>query len=179
MEDSPVLGYMRTEKNDGSEPLLDLFAQTLLAQGWKVGGLVQHTSTAPNGTALMELVDIRTGNRFTISQPLGPDSSGCCLDSGGLCEASAVLRREIDAKVDLLIVNKFAVAEAEGHGLLQELFLAVEQGLPVLTSVASRYQADWDRLLGECGQPLPAGLDQLDQWWREMSAARHAHGSGD
>ena len=175
----PVIGFIQTEKNDGSEDLLNLFAQDLTRKGWNIGGLVQHSSKTAQGSSLMELIDIRTGERFIISQPLGPDSSGCCLDAGGLCDSSAVLRREISAKVDLLIINKFAVAEAEGKGLLQELFMAVEHDIPILTSVASRYRPDWDHVMADCGHAIQPNLADLHHWWESVSAARKAHGTGD
>ena len=175
MNETPFIGFIRTERNDGSEKLLDVFAAQLRNNGWNVGGLIQQTTSASNGAAQMELVDIRTSRRYLISQSLGKESSGCCLDPSGLCEASAVLRREIEAQVDILLINKFAVAEAEGQGLLQELYLAVEREIPVLTSVASRYRPDWDRIMGDCGQPIDPDLAALEQWWAAVSAARLAH----
>ena len=177
METNPIIGVMQTEKSDGTESLLLDFARALQQNGWNVGGLVQQTTRVASGSPHMELLDLRTGDRYVISQPLGQKSGSCCLDTTGLCDSSAVLRREIEAGVDLLIINKFAVAEAEGKGLLQELFLAVQSGVPVLTSVASRYQEDWDRLTGGCGQAIKPSTDALTAWWGAVSAARQAHGS--
>ena len=175
MDFSPKIGVVQTEKGDGTEMVLYEFAHLLIDQGWNVGGLAQQTSLATNGATQMELVDLRTKDRYLISQPLGRDSKGCCLDASGLCDSSAVLRREIESRVDLLIINKFAVAEAEGKGLLQELFMAIEQDIPVLTSVASRYKEDWDRLMGEYGYPIAPTLEALTAWWDQTSAARKTH----
>ena len=175
---TPIIGVVQTEKNDNSQSLLADFAQSLLNAGWNVGGLVQQTTHSATGPSIMELVDIRTKERFLISQPLGKDSSSCCLDPSGLCDSSAVLRRELSTDIDLLIVNKFAVAESEGKGLLQELFLAIEQGVPVLTSVASRYKDDWGRLTGGCGQNLPPSIEAMTTWWDRVSATRKTHGAG-
>jgi len=178
MEIPFTLGVMQTEKGDGTETILADFARILLAEGCNVGGLVQVNTHHPDGLSQAELVDIRTGERYLISQPLGKQSSGCRLDPIGLCDATAVLRREIDANVDLLIVNKFAYAEAEGKGVLQELFCALERGIPVLTSVASRYRPDWDTIIGEGGRFLDPTIPALSRWWRESSPGQ-AHRSGD
>jgi Protein of unknown function (DUF2478) len=164
----PALGVLQTQKNDGSEKLLSDFAHNLIQNGWNVGGLVQHTSRYPSGSNLMELVDIRTQERFVISQPLAAASQNCCLDPGGLCTSSAVLRREIEAGADLLIINKFAVAEAEGKGLLQELFMAIEREIPILTSVSNRYKDDWDRLTGGYGEPIAPTAQAIQAWWDRL-----------
>ncbi len=178
MEIPFTLGVMQTEKGDGAETVMADFVQFLQARGVTVGGLIQVNTNHPDGLYQMELLDLRTNDRYLISQPLGKSASGCRLDPSGLCDASAVLRREIEAKVDLLVINKFGIAESEGKGILQELFQALEQGIPVLTSLSSGYRENWSQIMDDCGQFLPPTLAALIQWWEEVSAPGHAHGAG-
>lgn len=165
------LGLVVHTKGDSTESLIAAFAQHLRDSGVNVGGLAQHSQPQPNGKTLMELEDIRTLDRYQISLDLGPGSQSCSLDPRGLCDASAVIRREIALRPHLLIINKFAVAEAEGKGLLQELFAAIENGLTILTTVSTTYLEDWTRLTGGLGVRLDPKREALDQWWRSVNRA--------
>jgi hypothetical protein len=177
MDNPFTLGVMQTEKGDGTETVMAEFVAFLLAQGKNVGGLIQVNTHHPDGLSQVELVDVRTQDRYLISQPLGKASTGCRLDPAGLCDASAVLRREIDAKPDLIVINKFGIAEAEGKGILQELFTALELGIPVLTSVSGRYRDDWNKIMDDSGQFLAPTVSALKNWWDDISSTGHAHRS--
>lgn len=163
------IGLILHERGDSSEELLFRFAFALRAKGVDAGGLVQRSSTATNGKPEMDLIDLRTGREFRISQNLGAGSTACCLDPSGLAEASQVLRREIAAGVDLLVVNKFAGAECDGGGLAMETFEAIAAGIPVLTSLATRYRERWDVLTEAAGTLLEPNEDALWRWWAEVS----------
>ncbi len=158
-------------RGGGSEELLARFARSLRDRGENVGGLIQishkYAAVPPgqSGKSGMELVDIRTDRHFGISQKLGGLSDACSLDSSALAEASQVLRREIEAGCSLLIINKFAETEAQGQGFLSEMFDAVSRGIPVLTSVSSRYRPQWDEISGGLGTMLSPDDLALDQWW--------------
>ena len=172
MEDTLItarVGLVVHTKGDGTERIVADFAQRLLARGITVGGLIQHSTPQANGKPRIEVEDIRRQERYLISLNLGPGSQSCSLDSQGLCDASAVIRREINARPDLLIINKFAVAEAEGQGLLQELFTAIQAGLTILTTVSQGYLVDWERLTGNIGTRIAPDAAALDQWWDQLS----------
>lgn len=157
------------DKSGQTEELLERFARKLQAQGVCVGGLVQRSSSYANGRNRMDLVDLRTGQSFMISQNLGPDSKGCCLDPQALVGASHVLRQAIADKVDLLVANKFSGMEAEGEGLAPDMFEAAAQGIPVLTTLASRYRDKWQALTEGLGTLLPPDEAALDQWWERVA----------
>jgi len=159
------IGLILHERGDKSEELLLNFAFALRAEGVDIGGLVQRSSIAANGKPEMDVIDVRTGAEFRISQNLGTGSSACCLDPAGLAEASQVLRREIAAGVELLVVNKFSGAECEGGGVAAETFEAIAQGIPVLTTLATRYRERWDALTESAGTLLEPDLDALRHWW--------------
>ena len=171
MSAPPVIGVVYGESSLIGPDLLPAFAARLTAQGRQVGGLIQRGRVVPAGPDIMELVDVRTGDAYAISQWLGAGSTACRLDMAGLSAASAVLRREIATPPDLLIINKFAKAEAEGGGLLQELFQAVQAGIPVLTTLAPKHLTAWRQLMAEYGQMLPPRPAALEEWWETHAAS--------
>ena len=165
------IGLILHERGDGTEELLMQFAFDLLDKGVNVGGLVQRSVRGPTGKNIMDLIDIRTKDEFRISQDLGAGSDACSLDPAGLAEASQVLRREIESGVALLVVNKFSGAECSGEGLAAETFEAIAQGIPVITSLAVRYQDDWNLLTESAGTLLQPNLAALWSWWTGLTQA--------
>ena len=164
------IGIVLSESGLGIEPLLAGFAADLQIHGFNVGGLVQRSGVGPTGRPVMDLVDIRTGDEFRISQDLGPESSGCSLDISGLAEASRVLRREIEAGVELLVINKFSGLESDGGGFVAEMFQAISRGIPVLSSLSPRNRPQWNTLTGNAGSMLQPHSQALWQWWTCVSA---------
>lgn len=148
--------------------LLTEFALTLMAEGVNLGGLVERSTPVAPGRSRLDLVDLRTGMAFPITQDLGAGSDACAIDPGAIAEASKVLRHEIAAGVELLVVSKFAGLEAAGRGLAAELFLAVSEGVPVLTSVSARYKEEWDRQTGGSACELAPDRDALMAWFEAI-----------
>ncbi|WP_185961502.1 DUF2478 domain-containing protein [Telmatospirillum sp. J64-1] len=163
-----AIGVILHPSGSHTEELLGAFAEELRDRGVRVGGLYQRSGTDPNGKSRMELVDIAEGKVYLISQNLGRFSQACCVDPGGLADASMVLRRDMERGLDLLIINKFARHESLGRGLTAELFEAVSRGIPVLTAVSHRYKAAWDELTDCAGDILAADPDALRSWWAKV-----------
>lgn len=138
--------------------------KALQADGLRVGGLYQRTTAYPSGRSRMDLIDIANHTAHEISQDLGAGSSACCLNPGALLDASAVLRRDITAGVDLLVVNKFAGMEVDGEGLAPDAFEALAMGIPVLTCLSTRYRAQFDALTGGLATMLPPDAAALRVW---------------
>lgn len=148
--------------------LLGRFAARLRAAGVDVGGLCQVNGEGEGGHGHC-LVDIRTGERYRISQELGAEAAACSLDPGGFAAASVVLRREIAHGAALLVVNKFAWLESAGQGLLPEMFEAIASGIPVLTSLSPRHKAAWDAATDGAGTVLTASDGALWEWWEQIA----------
>lgn len=166
----PVIGIMCHEKGDGAERVLATFALGLRAAGRDAGGLVQRSLRDAEGRrAGVELIDIRTGDAFRISQELGAGSTACSLDTQGLAEASMVLRREIEAGVALLVVNQFGETESAGGGLVAETFEAISRGIPLLTSVATCHLAAWEAMTEGAGEKLAPTPEALQRWWKSVA----------
>ncbi|HXP95282.1 MAG TPA: DUF2478 domain-containing protein [Telmatospirillum sp.] len=169
-DELPPIGVILHERADGSEELLMDFVSALRAEGWDVGGLAQKSVKTSSHHNRMELIDIRTGSAFSISQNLGVGSDACCVDPAGLAAASQVLRREIEQGVALLVISKFAKAECEGKGLLPETFEAISKGIPVLTTLATRHKPQWDEIIGDAGEMLAPRMEILRQWWNRVNS---------
>lgn len=148
------------------DELLDRFTAELRRRGFRVGGVVQRNYGALDDCAdRMELVDVATGKAFNISQNLGRESQSCRVDPSGVADASQALRRAIEERADLLVVNKFAGLEAHGKGLADELLSAIAEGIPVLTSVGSRFLNEWQGFTGGFTALLSPDEDALWRWW--------------
>ncbi len=148
------------------ERLLARFAATLRARGVRVGGLAQRTERDRSGRKVrMDVIDIAAGTPHDIMQHLGAGSAACSLDTQGLAEASAVVRRALAEGVDLLVVSKFSHLEAEGRGLADELLQAMAARVPVLTLVPESHALDWMRFSAPAGRLLAPRWADIWRWW--------------
>jgi hypothetical protein len=169
-EDQPLrIGVVVHERGDDAEDVLAAFIEELRQGPLRVGGLYQQTERTSNGPNIMDVVDVETGTRFRISQPLGAGSSACCLDPTGLADAAAHLRCVRERGVDLLVVNKFAGAEADGEGLADEMFAALCDGVPVLVLVSARYLDAWNEATDHAGERLSPTLPSLRAWYNTLA----------
>lgn len=148
-------------------------AAALAGHGVRLGGVVQHDARAnPDDPCAMALEDLASGARFNLTQDLGSGSTACRLDTGALAQAAVAVRQAIEQGADLVMFNKFGAQEAGGGGLRAEMGLAAARGIPVLTAVAERLSADWQRFTGDPATLLPAKIDAVLAWWQ---AVRGAH----
>lgn len=150
----------------GVDALLDGFTADLKRRGFRVGGLVQRNHGSGDDCAeRMELVDVATGRAYDITQKLGRESQSCRVDPTGVAEASQAIRTAVASGVDLLVVNKFAGLESHGDGLSDEMLTAIAEGIPVLTSVGSRYLNEWQTATGGFCDLLSPVPEALWRWW--------------
>ena len=142
------------------DSLLDRFTAELKRRGFRVGGVVQRNHGLRDDCAeQMELVDVATGRAFGISQNLGRESRACRVDPSGVADASQAIRRAVEERADLIVVNKCAGLEAHGEGLSAEMLSAITEGIPLLTSVGSRFINEWQVFAGGY-----ADLRQVHTW---------------
>lgn len=107
------------------------------------------------------------GERYPLFQQLGSGSNGCALDPAGAILAGETVRRQIAGGCDLVLLSKFGKMEAEnGSGLLSAFIAAVEGGIPVLTSVAPRYEESWIRFADPLFVRVAADMQAIDRWWQ-------------
>lgn len=152
----------------GLDALFAAFAARLRSEGHAVGGVLQ--SRGADGAQW--LTDIATGAAVNISQNLGPLASSCHLDSSALAGICGGLERQVDEGLELIVLNRFGKAEAEGHGLRGVLERAVVADTPVLLNVRPDHLADWQAFHDGGATDLPAELDALVGWAHAVFAAR-------
>lgn len=146
----------------------EFFAQVaarLKQRGIVVAGLLQHSMrSGGEDRCVFEMEDLWSGQRHSISQDLGPGSDACSIDHAAIAAASAVLRRAIEARPDVVLVNKFGALEASGEGLRAEMTQVVAAGLPLLTTVNVEQLQAWHDYAGGEGSELPMDADAVLAW---------------
>jgi uncharacterized protein (DUF4213/DUF364 family) len=163
---SPLAAAVIYPPNRPPEALLAAFAAELAARGFKVGGLLQHTTFAADGRKeAMVVTELDSGRRISIAQPLGKDANSCVLDAGALAEASGALRRAMAAGADVLFVNKFSKSERSGEGLADELVAAMAEGIPVVVAVPGVLIEEWTEFCGGRCELLAPTPQALWRWW--------------
>lgn len=146
----------------------------LLARGVRVGGLLQEVKDDDRSCCTSLFVDdIATGRRVQIFEHRGAATRGCRLDSSGLAEAAALLRQAIEARPDLLFVNRFGRQEADGLGLIDEIAAAVLAEIPIVVPVGAALVDAWTAYAGAEGERL-GGADELEAWCLRQVAAQRA-----
>lgn len=146
------------------DALLASIARGQQRAGRRVRGvLMTHPDSDAGCAGAMVLVDLDTQEEYLVSQPLGRDSTACRADPQGFARASDVLRRAAMEAPDLVVSNRFGGLEAEGGGFCAELLEILAQDLPLLTTVAARHVADWQRFTGGTTL-LPARAEAVTAW---------------
>ena len=151
----------------------DLFRQFVarLSPDVRIAGVIEDPVGADgDGCGAGGLRSLDDGRRFALLQNLGPGAAACRLDSAGLVSACAAVEQSIRAGCDLVVLSKFGKLEAERSGLAQAFANAVEGGHPILTSVTPKFGYAWDRFAAPLYVILPADLEAIEAWWRELEA---------
>jgi hypothetical protein len=159
-----------------SDDFLARVTNLLRADHIRVGAALQENARGAAGPcSAMTLIDLRSQSRFRISQDLGSQALGCRLDTRGFTEIGALLDQALD-NVELLVLNRFGKAEAEGGGLRSVFVRAIEAGIPVVTAVRSPHIEAWSQFHGGLATDLPPDLGRVFAWCRnavrELRAAR-------
>jgi len=162
------------------DDLLTRIADRLRADRINLAGVLQENAGGGGAgvCSAMTLVDLTSRGRFRISQDLGSQAEGCRLDAHGLAEIGVLLERPLGRDVELLMLNRFGKAEAEGGGLRSAFVRAMEAGVPVLTAVRPHYIEAWSKFHGRLAVDLPTDLDAVLAWCQasvqELRAARQS-----
>jgi len=145
------------------------FANEVLAEGWRVGGIVQEVLTDSEGqTTGIDAIELDTGNRFAINRPTDSDrlNKTCSLNPSVLAEAGGALDRAIRSHMDLVIVEKYGEQEQQGEGLADEILRAVSEGIPTLVAVPNGVREVWREFTGDLGEELSFDIESFRDWWR-------------
>ena len=118
--------------------------------------------------------DLMSGETLPIMQDLGAQATGCRVDPSAIAVAARLLERALEAKPDLLVVNRFGRLEAEGGGMLAEIGRAFTDGVPLIICVPKRYLGAWDAFACGLDAKLKPTLAAIDGWWATLAASSSA-----
>ena len=159
------------------DTLLAEAADALKARGLRVSGVIQRRGNGgQNGgdgechCAATDLVVLGSGAVFHISQPLGDGARGCRLDPGALAQCCRHLEEEVAQGCDVLVLNRFGKAEAEGHGFRDVIAMALERDIPVLAGVRNEYVEAWSGFGQELATVENVGREALAAWLADLPA---------
>jgi nucleoside-triphosphatase THEP1 len=164
------IGVIVGDDGAGKQELLLQFVARRRFEGLRVAGVVEVPASAGScACGAHDALDLATGARFALSQDLGPGSTACNLDPGGVALACAAAQRAIEFGADLVVLSKFGKLEA-GHGGLCDAFgAAVAAERPVLTTLKPLMRPDWALFAGPLSDELPPSLDAVEIWWRGLA----------
>lgn len=155
MSDRPITALIYTDSDRADRALRDV-ALALMERGLHLAGLVQHNQPRPGRSRCdMVLEELSSGELVAISQDRGPHARGCALDLGQLVTAMEVVRAQLGAEPDAVILNKFGKTEAEGGGFRDLIADVLDRGLPLIIAVPWRNLENWRAFAG----PLSREVD--------------------
>jgi nucleoside-triphosphatase THEP1 len=161
----PLLSAVKCEPGTDINPLILEVVTDLKKRGIEIGGVLQTFEIDENArSTCLNVVDIRTEKVARITQDRGRNAQGCKLDPRGLADISPYVREAIDVGVELIVINKFGIAESEGEGLLSCMAEAVCANIPVLTTVREPYLDAWRSFHGGFAIELPPVKDNIVAW---------------
>jgi len=164
------LAIVQTQKDQNIDLIIAAVAENLKRQGACVAGFLQRERDIGSSACCsdMYLEDLGSEAEFTITQRLGPGSSGCRLDPAGLVEAVSYLSTQINEQVDMLFLNRFGKGEEEGRGFRPVIEEAYSLNIPTLIVVRDTYINAWQQFCGDDFTTLPANRDAIVDWYRKF-----------
>lgn len=150
------------------------FVESLKKSRVRVAGILQEkVSMDDSGMSRVDAIDITTGQRIPLNRPTRENwkNRTCSLDVSALAETTAILRRAIENRVDLIVVEKFGDEEREGKGLTNEIFQGIAAGIPLLIAVPDTNLDIWNDRSGGIGAVLPCEENAFHEWWISIQGA--------
>lgn len=158
------LGHVSITGRGETDRFLALVAARLERAGARLAGTVQtNIARADRRRCDMDLRILPDGPVFRISEERGAAARGCMLDYSALEQSVMEVARRLDG-ADILIVNKFGKAEAEGRGLVPVISEALARGMTVLVGVNGLNLAAFMAFAEGLSQTLPTDLAAAAEW---------------
>lgn len=134
----------------------------------RIGGILQEALYDSAGDIVgLNAIDVGNDRRIPISRPQKNDNE-CGLDVSALAQSSAIIRRAIEDRVDLVVVEKFGEQEQTGRGLIDEILQTIAADIPLLISVPAAALPLWQEVSGELGGVLDFDEAEFDRWWLQV-----------
>ncbi len=98
------MGVLRLCSAQPVDAVLEKVARNVQRVGTKLVGYLQRETAIPgNCCSRMYLENVNSTAQYSISQSLGPGSTGCRLDPQGLADAAGHILTEVEDAAELLI----------------------------------------------------------------------------
>jgi hypothetical protein len=154
----PLTALIYDQQAEVEDALRDIAAQAR-GRGLTLGGVLPEAAPSRGGRCDMLLRDLFANEAIQISEDRGALARGCRLDRDGLARACALILANLPA-CDLVLLNKFGRAEAEGGGFRTVIGDALTLGVPVIIGVPRRNLADWRAFAGDLAHECEIGGGQ-------------------
>lgn len=164
------------DRGDEPDDLLRSFLDRRIGEGHDAIGVSQTGRPRIDGPDRVPTFGLVP--RFEWSETIGIIPSarpGACRAT--LDRLARTLAEALPREPDVLVLNRFGRAEAEGTGLIGLLAEAVIAEVPVLIAVPRALFRDWLRLTRGMTVRIEPSRDGLERWWRSLGhgavAANH------
>ncbi|WP_217358501.1 DUF2478 domain-containing protein [Ruegeria atlantica] len=149
-----------------TDQLLSAVVERLQAEGVRLGGALRRQETQSEASNCnSDLWLLPDGPIVRITQNLGAGSTACRMDAGALEEAvGTATARLVAGNVDLIVLNKFGVSEAEGRGFHALIVEALSRNVPVLTGVSDAHRAAFEHFAGGMATALSPDESEVLAW---------------
>ncbi|HEX3574483.1 MAG TPA: DUF2478 domain-containing protein [Rhodopila sp.] len=173
------IGVLFYESSVEVDAIMTTAVAYIRARGITVGGLLQRFGERlPNGKNRMWVDDIVTGQSIRLDLPRGAHARACIVDPDALAQAACMLRRTIEARPGLIVVNRFGHAEADGGGMRAEIADAIFSGATVLLAARISYREALEAFLGGPPTVLPLETSAVIEWIERAAASEQAENAG-
>ncbi|MBL8566719.1 MAG: DUF2478 domain-containing protein [Hyphomicrobiaceae bacterium] len=176
------LGALVYEEGEGArvDEFLAALAGELRGSGIRLAGAIQlNTDGGDRCRCDMTLEDLASGRLIDISERRGPEARGCRLDSFALEDAVGSVIASLEARPDLMILNRFGKREAEGHGFRGAIEFALANNVPVLIAISRANMPAWTAFAEQMGETLPFDDSAVLSWCLQRSAQARARTLGE
>ncbi|WP_158237594.1 DUF2478 domain-containing protein [Bradyrhizobium forestalis] len=121
----------------------------LRRSGKSLAGLIQEdVPQAGRSRCDMVLHELATGRSISISEDLGAGAISCRLSTPRLLEAAQLVEAQL-ADAEIVFLNKFGKAEAEGGGLRDLIAHCIEPRKSLVIGVPRSNLGAWTEFCGE------------------------------
>jgi hypothetical protein len=168
------LASVSAKGQGATDQLLSAVVARLQAEGIRVGGALRQKKTqGETSNCNSDLWLLPDGPIARITQDLGAGSTACRMDAGALEEAAATATaRLVAGGVELVVLNKFGVSEAEGRGFRALIVEALSRNVPVLIGVSAAHRAAFECFAGGMTTALSPRENAVLAWC--LTAAKPA-----
>lgn len=159
------IGYIGFKSRQPVDGLLTSCVAALKQKNVRLAGAIQASpEECAACSGALNLKDVEDGTIFNFSQDLGAGAEGCALDPQALAGISQRIADAVDRTPQLVVINRFGKAEAEGHGLRSVIERAMLADVPLLVAVREDFEPEWTAFHGGLAERLEMNEDAVLAW---------------